>query len=164
LNLRPPRPERGALPDCADSDKRRRLYDRPPGLQAPAVSHYLLFAGPLPRIGEHPGATIVLIEEFTPAAQSLRHENGRAVHWLKSYFLLACRGLRNRTPSPPVPLSSMSSMPAVSKACRIAASLASVTGISPSTTSTRRIVATPTLDAAAKSRAVHRSIARAARI
>src|SRR6478672_9807061 len=83
LNLRPPRPERGALPDCADSDKRRRLYDRPPGLQAPAVSHYLLFAGPLPRIGEHPGATIVLIEEFTPAAQSLRHENGRPVHWLK---------------------------------------------------------------------------------
>ena len=38
----------------------------------------------------------------------------------------------------------------------------SVTGISPSMTSTRRVVATPTLDAAAKSMAVHRSMARAA--
>lgn len=82
---------------------------------------------------------------------------------LKRYFRRERRGLRNRTPSP-VPFSSMNSMPAVSKACRIAASLASVTGISPSTTSTRRIVATPTLDAAASSSAVHRSMARAARI
>ena len=79
------------------------------------------------------------------------------------YFRRERRGLRNRTPSP-APFSSMNSIPADSKACCIAASLASVTGISPSTTSTRRIVATPTLDAAAKSRAVHRSIARAARI
>ena len=81
----------------------------------------------------------------------------------KRHYRLACRGFRNRTPSP-APFSSIKSMPAASKARRIAASLASVTGISPSTTSTRRIVATPTLDAAAKSRAVHRSIARAARI
>ena len=51
------------------------------------------------------------------------------------------------------------SVPADLQACRIAASLASVTGISPS--STRRTVATPTLDTAAKSRAVHRSMARA---
>ena len=85
--------------------------------------------------------------------QTVDQEVGGSSTGLKRYFLLACGGLRNRTPSPPVPLSSMSSMPAFSKACRIAASLASVTGISPSTTSTRRIVATPTLDAAAKSRA-----------
>jgi len=53
-----------------------------------------------------------------------------------------CGGLRRRTPGPP-PFSSMNSTPAVSNARRRAASLASVTGISPSTTSTRRIVATP---------------------
>ena len=55
-------------------------------------------------------------------------------------------------------------MPTFSKARRIAASLASVTGSSPSITSTRRIVATPTFEAAARSSALHRSIARAARI
>jgi hypothetical protein len=76
---------------------------------------------------------------------------------------LGLLGAQNRTPSPP-PLSSMNSMPAASKAWRSAASLGSVTGISPSTTSARRIVATPTFEAAARSRAVHRSRARAARI
>jgi hypothetical protein len=43
------------------------------------------------------------------------------------YFRFARRGFRNRTPSP-VPFSSMNSIPASSKARRIAASLASVTG------------------------------------
>jgi hypothetical protein len=72
-------------------------------------------------------------------------------------------GALNRTPSPP-PLSSKNSMPAASNARRSAASLADVTGISPSTTSARRIVATPTFEAAARSRALHRSNARAALI
>ena len=70
---------------------------------------------------------------------------------------------RRRTPGPP-PFSSMNSTPAFSSACRKAASLADVTGISPSTTSTRRMVATPTFEAAARSSALHRSKARAARI
>jgi hypothetical protein len=46
----------------------------------------------------------------------------------------------------------------------MAASFASVTGISPSITSALRIVATPTFEARARSRAVHRISARAARI
>jgi hypothetical protein len=45
----------------------------------------------------------------------------------------------------------------------MAASFADVTGISPSTTSALRIVATPTFEAWAKSSAVHRISARAAR-
>src|SRR6185436_4567879 len=64
----------------------------------------------------------------------------------------------------PPPFSSMNSTPADSKAWRSAASLACVTGISPSTTSTRRIVATPTFDAFARSSALQRTKARAARI
>jgi hypothetical protein len=71
-------------------------------------------------------------------------------------------GLRSRTPGP-LPFSSMNSTPANSKADRSAASLARVTGITPSTTSTRRIVATPTLEALAKSKALHLIRARAAR-
>src|SRR5258708_6856378 len=71
-------------------------------------------------------------------------------------------GFRSRTPGPP-PFSSMNSTPADSKAALSAASFAAVTGISPSIVSTRRIVATPTLEALAKSRALHLSKARAAR-
>jgi hypothetical protein len=82
----------------------------------------------------------------------------------KNYFrLLNVWGLRKRTPSPP-PLSSMKSIPAISNARRMAASFGNVSGISPSTTSALRIVATPTFEARAKSSAVHRSSARAARI
>jgi hypothetical protein len=77
-------------------------------------------------------------------------------------FLNVC-GFRKRTPSPP-PLSSMKSIPAFSNARRMAASFACVTGISPATTSALRIVATPTFETRAKSRAVHRISARAARI
>ncbi len=133
---------------------------------ADANAHKRLFVvfdpGRLPEAHSRPSP--VLSMNSTPAARRLparmlaTHSVG-----LQRYFRFERLGLRNRTPSP-VPFSSMKSIPAASKACRIAASLASVTGISPSTTSTRRIVATPTLDAAAKSRAVHRSIARAARI
>ena len=72
-------------------------------------------------------------------------------------------GLRKRTPSPP-PLSSIKTIPAPSSARRMAASFASVTGISPSTTSALRMVATPTFEAWARSIAVHRISARAARI
>jgi hypothetical protein len=82
--------------------------------------------------------------------------------WSYIRFLDLC-GFRNRTPSPP-PLSSMKSIPAASRARRMAASFASVTGTSPSTTSALRMVATPTFEARAKSRAVHRISARAARI
>jgi hypothetical protein len=61
------------------------------------------------------------------------------------YFLFfpALCDFRNRTPSPP-PSSSMKSIPAVSKACRIAASLARVTGISLLLPHALRIVATTT--------------------
>ncbi len=85
--------------------------------------------------------------------------------WNECYVLClpAFRGLRKRTPSPP-PSSSMKSIPATSSALRRAASFAKVTGISPSTTSALRMVATPTFEARAKSRAVHRISARAARI
>jgi hypothetical protein len=82
--------------------------------------------------------------------------------WSYIRFLDLC-GFRNRTPSPP-PLSSMKSIPAASRARRMAASFASVTGTSPSTTSALRMVATPTFEVRAKSRAVHRISARAARI
>jgi hypothetical protein len=80
-----------------------------------------------------------------------------------NYFRAALCGFRKRTPSPALS-SSMNSIPAASSACRMAASFAAVTGISPSITSTRRIVATPTFDSRAKSSALRRSIARAARI
>ena len=70
-----------------------------------------------------------------------------------------CLGsFRSRTP-----LSSKNSTPAASRAALSAASFAAVTGISPSIVSTRRIVATPTFEALAKSRALHLSRARAAR-
>jgi hypothetical protein len=58
----------------------------------------------------------------------------------------------------------VNSTPADSSARRKAASFANVTGISPSATSARRIVATPTFEAFARSRALHLSRARAARI
>jgi hypothetical protein len=77
--------------------------------------------------------------------------------------LLGFRDFRKRTPSPP-PLSWMKSIPAASRARRMAVSFGTVTGISPSTTSALRMVATPTFEAAARSRAVQRSSARAARI
>ena len=56
----------------------------------------------------------------------------------------------------PPSLSSMNSIPAISNARQMAASSASETWISPSMTSALRIVATPTVGARAKSRAVHR--------
>ena len=50
----------------------------------------------------------------------------------------------------------MNSIPAISNARQMAASSASETWISPSMTSALRIVATPTVEARAKARAVHR--------
>jgi hypothetical protein len=101
-------------------------------------------------------AKFMLPWSFSEEAEKQRHT------WSYIRFLTLC-GFRKRTPSPP-PLSSMKSIPAASIARRIAASLASVTGTSPSTTSALRMVATPTFEARAKSRAVHRISARAARI
>jgi len=75
----------------------------------------------------------------------------------------AFTGARSRTPGPP-PFWSMNTTPATSSAFRKAASFAGVTGISPSMTSTLRIVATPTFEWVARSIALHRSKARAARI
>ena len=107
------------------------------------------------------GAAAVLVDELdrtifdaAPVADKF--------YGLNTYFRFR-DGFRKRRPSP-VPFSSMNSIPADSNACRMAASFAAVTGISPSITSTRRIVATPTFDARARSSALHRSIARAARI
>jgi hypothetical protein len=76
-----------------------------------------------------------------------------------AFFLSA---LRRRTPGPP-PFSSINSTPAASSATLSAARFAAVTGISPSIVSTRRIVATPTFEALAKSTALHLKRARAAR-
>ena len=57
---------------------------------------------------------------------------------------------RRRTPGPP-PFSSMNSTPADSKARRTARSFAAVIEVSLSTSSARRIVATPTADSRARS-------------
>jgi hypothetical protein len=78
---------------------------------------------------------------------------------------IQCHPQRVRLPGLPrrTPFSSINSTPADSRAALSAASFAAVTGSSPSIVSTRRIVATPTFEALAKSRALHLSKARAAR-
>ncbi len=73
-----------------------------------------------------------------------------------------CR-LAKRTPAPP-PFSEMNSMPALSRAPRIAFRFAMVIGGTPSAASERLTVATPTLAASAKSSALQRINARAALI
>ena len=55
LNLRPPRPERGALPDCASLRQATAIIRSASGLQAPAVSRYSTFRGPAPAHRRHPG-------------------------------------------------------------------------------------------------------------
>lgn len=67
------------------------------------------------------------------------------------------------TPGPP-PFSEINSMPAASSALRIAFRLAKVVGGMPSSDSARLTVATPTLAASARSFALQRTSARAARI
>jgi hypothetical protein len=71
--------------------------------------------------------------------------------------------LRSLTPGPP-PFSSVNSTPAASKARRTAKSLAAVIDVSSAVSSARRIVVTPTDDAFARSAALQRMRARAARI
>ena len=113
------------------------------------------------------GAAAVLVDELDrtifDAAPVADKFYGLSTYELQLTYFRFRDGFRKRRPSP-VPFSSMNSIPADSNACRMAASFAAVTGISPSITSTRRIVATPTFDARARSSALHRSIARAARI
>src|SRR5258705_9477057 len=72
-------------------------------------------------------------------------------------------GFRRRTPAPP-PFSSMNSTPAASKVRRIDSSLATVSEVSSSATSARRIVLAPRAASLARSAALHLSSARAARI
>ena len=131
----------------------------------------LLRALPLPE--SMPGPPPFLSMNSTPASEAplpaVGHDRNRPITLVlgcrrnhRSTSTHTLRGLLNLTPSPAV-FASTNSIPATSKARRRAASFAAVTGISPSTTSTLRIVATPTLDALAKSAAVHRSMARAAR-
>jgi YqaJ-like viral recombinase domain len=108
------------------------------------------------------GSSTVFAAKFMLPWSSSEKAAAEKQSWSYILFLDLC-GFRKRTPSPP-PLSSMKSIPAASRARRIAASFASVTGTSPSTTSALRMVATPTFEARAKSRAVHRISARAARI
>jgi hypothetical protein len=64
----------------------------------------------------------------------------------------------------PAPFSSVNSTPAASKARRTAKSLAAVIDVSSAVSSARRIVVTPTDDAFARSAALQRMRARAARI
>jgi hypothetical protein len=71
--------------------------------------------------------------------------------------------LRSLTPGAP-PFSSVNSTPAASKARRTAKSLAAVIDVSSAVSSARRIVVTPTDDAFARSAALQRMRARAARI
>ena len=68
-----------------------------------------------------------------------------------------------RTPTPP-PFSSMNSMPASSSARRIAMSFAGINDVTPSVSSARRIVVTPTKENRARSSALQRIRERAARI
>jgi hypothetical protein len=122
---------------------------------------------PFPSINSTPAAVIDLALSVSSKSGQPLALNSKSPNTLDTctndYFcFLGLCGFRKRTPSPPS-LSSMNSIPAVSNARRMAASFASVTGISPSMTSALRIVATPTFDARAKSRAVHRISARAAR-
>jgi hypothetical protein len=70
---------------------------------------------------------------------------------------------RSRTPGPP-PFSSMNSTPAASKARRTARSFATVIVVSASASSARRTVVIPSLDSRARSSALQRRRARAARI
>jgi hypothetical protein len=72
-------------------------------------------------------------------------------------------GVRSRTPGPP-PFSSMNSIPASSKARRIAKSFAAVKEVSITVNSARRIVVRPTAEARARSSALQRISARPARI
>src|SRR5579871_5968973 len=72
-------------------------------------------------------------------------------------------GVLSLTPAPP-PFSLMNSTPAASKARRIASSLAAVSDVGPSATSALRTVFAPREAAFARSAALHRSSARAARI
>ena len=72
-------------------------------------------------------------------------------------------GFRSRTPGPP-PFSAMNSIPAASNTRRTASSLALVIGRGPSTTSALRMVANPRFASRAKSAALQRISARAARI
>ena len=120
-------------------------YMGPPGLYVLSPCVPPLLIAPRPKLGSFRKSQRVGLQRFA------------------DYFRVALCGFRKRTPSPALS-SSMNSIPAASSACRMAASFAAVTGISPSITSTRRIVATPTFDSRAKSSALKRSIARAARI
>jgi hypothetical protein len=79
------------------------------------------------------------------------------------FFGLWSLGFRRRTPAPP-PFSSMNSTPAVSNARRTARSLETVIDVASSVSSARRIVVTPSAACPARSSALHRSKARAARI
>ena len=140
----------------ASSYRRKR---RPSGQSKYCVLQPTLFACSVlmrfPQADSRPSA--VLINEFDAGIfQSVANSPDHL------RFLGLC-GFRNRTPSPP-PLSLMKTIPAASNALRIAASFARVIVTSPSTTSALRMVATPTLEARARSRAVHRISARAARI
>ena len=78
------------------------------------------------------------------------------------HVFLECRFFR-RTPAPP-PFSSISTIPAASRANRMALSLGAFIEVSSSLSSARRMVATPTLEARARSSALQRKNARAARI
>src|SRR5690349_2689008 len=77
-----------------------------------------------------------------------------------SYF---CVGFLRRTPRPP-PFSSMNSTPAASSAVRTATLLAAVSEVVSTVSSARRIVVSPTDDARARSSALQRINALAARI
>jgi hypothetical protein len=88
------------------------------------------------------------------------HGRRQCVAYLPGFLWVRLRSL---TPGPP-PFSSVNSTPAASNARRTAKSLAAVIDVSSAVSSARRIVVTPTDDAFARSAALQRMRARAARI
>src|SRR5882762_7683142 len=79
------------------------------------------------------------------------------------FFFELPLGFRNRTPGPP-PFSSMNSTPAVSRARRTAKLFETVIAVTSAINSARRMVATLKVECLARSSALQRMRARAARI
>ena len=129
------------------------------------------------------GLSETLVQLFEPARSSrgasLRRNTLRAESWVQLLgtrcartAVLAARGvqlrfrgrLRNRSPGPEMPFSSMNITPAASRARRRARSFDRVNEVSSSASSARLTVFSPRLASRARSSAVHLNAARAARI
>jgi hypothetical protein len=102
-------------------------------------------------------------EPQSPVVRTQHRERHHRTHLRQLSGAAYADGFFNRTPSPP-PFFSMNSMPASSSARRITRSLAAVNEVAAPVSSARRIVVSPTDDERARSSALQRRSARAARI